>query len=293
VNLRFNQEVLDILPHRQVVRVRDRGSSVEREQSFQNLLVTLPFPILSDMRLAEMSSRKTAAIRNMGYASACKDLLSYESRFWEEEGIFGGRSKSDGPNQTVQYFREAYYPMDNLPPEDSAPAGLSFKTESGDELKGLFSLYVGSTTAPPTAAVTAPKGGGGDVARPATLLGAYTLNAGAKALQRLPLERRRAAVIDSLRAIHGDAVERPVEYLAWSWDEYRWTRGGVGITEPNYLVTHWQDAKRPEGRVYFAGEHLSIAPAWIQGSLESSLREVEAMLRAGVADSSTQEGAQS
>ena len=32
------------------------------------------------------------------------------------------------------------------------------------------------------------------------------------------------------------------------------------------------DIVRPEGRVYFAGEHCSLYHAWIQGALESGIR---------------------
>ncbi|MCH9647551.1 MAG: FAD-dependent oxidoreductase [Deltaproteobacteria bacterium] len=283
VHIRFNQEVEDIFPDRKVVQVRDRGSSAVRFQHFQNLLVTLPFPVLAKMPLEGVSRPKTAAIRGMGYASACKDLLAYETRFWEDEGIFGGRSKTDGPDQKVEYFREAYYPMDNIPAAEPEPSGLTFQTRSGDELSGMFGLYVGTTeeAAPNSASLdnASESRAKASTSGPATLLGAYTLNDGAKALQNLSPEQRRAAVIGSLEAVHGAAVRNPVHHLAWSWDDYRWTQGGVGITEPNYLVDHWAEAKRPEGRVFFAGEHLSIAPAWIQGALESSLREVAEMLR--------------
>jgi monoamine oxidase len=33
----------------------------------------------------------------------------------------------------------------------------------------------------------------------------------------------------------------------------------------------------PEGRVYFAGEHASLAHAWIQGAIESGLNAASAI----------------
>jgi monoamine oxidase len=36
----------------------------------------------------------------------------------------------------------------------------------------------------------------------------------------------------------------------------------------------------PEGRIYFAGEHASLAHTWMQGALESGLRAVQQMLAA-------------
>jgi monoamine oxidase len=32
------------------------------------------------------------------------------------------------------------------------------------------------------------------------------------------------------------------------------------------------DAEKPEGRIHFAGEHLSRFQGWMQGALESGLR---------------------
>jgi len=35
------------------------------------------------------------------------------------------------------------------------------------------------------------------------------------------------------------------------------------------------DIVRPEGRIYFAGEHCSLYHAWIQGALESGIRAAQ------------------
>jgi monoamine oxidase len=43
------------------------------------------------------------------------------------------------------------------------------------------------------------------------------------------------------------------------------------------------DALRPEGRVYFAGEHCSLWHAWIQGALESGIRAAQQIHRVPVA----------
>lgn len=34
----------------------------------------------------------------------------------------------------------------------------------------------------------------------------------------------------------------------------------------------YNDIIKPEGRIHFAGEHASLAHAWIQGAIESGLR---------------------
>lgn len=64
----------------------------------------------------------------------------------------------------------------------------------------------------------------------------------------------------------------------WSWDRHEWSGGAFAITPPRDLAAHSAASRRAEGRVFFAGDHVSIAPGWIQGSLESSLRETAALL---------------
>jgi monoamine oxidase len=55
------------------------------------------------------------------------------------------------------------------------------------------------------------------------------------------------------------------------WLEDEWSRGAwafVGMVE---MLT----ATAPDGRIYFAGEHLSPYSSWIQGALSSSLQAVK------------------
>ena len=280
----FNQEVIAIDAVSRNVRIRDRESRHERNLGFRHLLVTLPFPVLARLELRGFSNDKLQALRGIRYASACKDLLAYEKRFWEKEGIRGGRSKSDGPEENVLFFREAYYPMDRLPREKaSGDIGLTFETEDGGQLAGMFGLFVGSTATP-----RGRRAVDHDAAeKPGTLLAAYTLNDGAKALQAMRREDRREAVLASLEAVHGKVVREAVHFVPWSWDDYPWAGGALAITPPKDLSEHLAAAKRAERGVHFAGEHVSIAPGWVQGSLESTLREVEAMLRSPAAEENT------
>ncbi|HEV2837367.1 MAG TPA: FAD-dependent oxidoreductase, partial [Pyrinomonadaceae bacterium] len=55
------------------------------------------------------------------------------------------------------------------------------------------------------------------------------------------------------------------------WMDDEWSRGAwafVGFTE-------FFSATSPDGRIHFAGEHLSMAPSWMQGALSSGLRAVK------------------
>jgi monoamine oxidase len=48
----------------------------------------------------------------------------------------------------------------------------------------------------------------------------------------------------------------------------------LGLPGPGQITGILVDAERPEGRIHFAGEHLSHLQGWMQGALESGLRAV-------------------
>ena len=62
------------------------------------------------------------------------------------------------------------------------------------------------------------------------------------------------------------------------WDEDPWARGAYTVYRPGQL-SHGLPAvmARPEGRIHFAGEHVSPYPGWMQGALWSGHRAAEAV----------------
>ena len=55
------------------------------------------------------------------------------------------------------------------------------------------------------------------------------------------------------------------------WAEDEWARGAWAFAfGPGFIV-----GSKPEGRIHFAGEHLSQNPSWMQGALSSGLRTVK------------------
>ncbi|KAL7848693.1 hypothetical protein SRHO_G00203160 [Serrasalmus rhombeus] len=56
-----------------------------------------------------LSVRKMEALRSVHYASSTKVVLSFSERFWEKEGIKGGRSITDMPSRFI------YYPSHTFP----------------------------------------------------------------------------------------------------------------------------------------------------------------------------------
>lgn len=62
------------------------------------------------------------------------------------------------------------------------------------------------------------------------------------------------------------------------WTEDEWSRGAWGFVGLLELLT----ASAPDGRVYFAGEHLSPLYSWIQGALSTGLKAVKDIDEASV-----------
>ena len=61
------------------------------------------------------------------------------------------------------------------------------------------------------------------------------------------------------------------------WTEDEWSRGAWAFAGvPNLLLF-----SKPEGRIHFAGEHLSFFFSWMQGALDSSARAVKQINEAG------------
>lgn len=81
-----------------------------------------------------------------------------------------------------------------------------------------------------------------------------------------------------------------VQDFQWvNWGTYRWSLGCAGVFWDSTMVENNKsfdttnlrnlvyNSSKPEGRLFFAGEHVSLNQAWIQGSIISSIKTVEAL----------------
>ena len=65
------------------------------------------------------------------------------------------------------------------------------------------------------------------------------------------------------------------------WHKHQWAKGAIALPAPRQMTSICIGAEKPEGRVHFAGEHLSHFSGWMQGALESGLRAAARASRAG------------
>ncbi|GAA1933084.1 flavin monoamine oxidase family protein [Kitasatospora viridis] len=116
----------------------------------------------------------------------------------------------------------------------------------------------------------------GDPGRGAALLASYTIGAEADGLGLLPPRLRHRQVVRELAEFHPELL-RPGMVLgsasaAWGQSPLSGgcaTRWGL---DPAHAEHQLRRAARPVHRLFFAGEHCSGTPAWIEGAIESAQR---------------------
>ena len=117
-------------------------------------------------------------------------------------------------------------------------------------------------------------------ASPAVLLASYSWGKTARRLGTLPHAQRSALALTHLARVHPQ-LARAGEVrrtASWSWDNHRWSGGAFAWFMPGQWSALHRHVVSPEGRIQFAGEHVSLAHTWMQGALESALVAVRAML---------------
>jgi monoamine oxidase len=116
------------------------------------------------------------------------------------------------------------------------------------------------------------------------LIASATLGRGARQWAALSPALRTSRALEDLARLHPQAPgELEVSTsCAWHHDEY--AGGAFALFDPGDQARVHEVLTRPEGRVYFAGEHAADTHAWIQGAIESGLRaaiQIHARQRAG------------
>jgi monoamine oxidase len=207
------------------------------------LLCTIPLPILARVDVAQpFSNEKQRAIIEAGYDAGTKVALLTKNRFWEREHrIFGGTSTTDLMTGAI------VYPSDNAKNKDG--------TEPLDPAMSD---------------------------RPGVLIASYCWGQDARRLGAMPASEREKYVIQEVSKVHPelDHSGMVLDHKSWAWDTYRWCGGAFAFYQPGQFARFHQHIVRPEGRIYFAGEHCSHSHSWMEGALESAENAVDALEKA-------------
>ncbi|KAM3921565.1 L-amino-acid oxidase-like [Leptodactylus fuscus] len=223
--IRLNSTVVKVTQHHKsvIVQYRKNKSSTLTSISADYVIVTATAKATRRINFSPpLSYEKYNALSFIHYTSATKILLNCKERFWEKDGIVGGRSATDRPSRNI------YYPSHN-----------------------------------------STNGGG-------VVLASYTLEDDSLFFASLSDEDCVDIALEDLSIIH----RRPKEELRklcpksvvkkWSLDPY--SMGAFAFFTPYQFGDMYEELSRPEGRVFFAGEHMAFPHGWMNTAATSGLK---------------------
>ncbi|MYV99973.1 NAD(P)-binding protein [Streptomyces sp. SID3343] len=122
----------------------------------------------------------------------------------------------------------------------------------------------------------------GDPRLGAALLASYTIGDDADVLGRLGRSARLGVVLNELAAVHPQLRKSGMimGVADQVWGDAPSSLGAAAVRWGKDISTcesERRSAARPQGRLFFAGEHCSTYPAWIEGAIESADNAVRAI----------------
>jgi monoamine oxidase len=100
------------------------------------------------------------------------------------------------------------------------------------------------------------------------ILQTYLRGANSEKLTRMPEDERIRVSLEQMEQLFPGARVNFEKGMTKCWSEDEWARGAWVHPDEKTLPA----IIKPEGRVYFAGDHASHQPSWMQGALASGLR---------------------
>jgi monoamine oxidase len=104
------------------------------------------------------------------------------------------------------------------------------------------------------------------------LLASYTWSEDAQRWGSLSPTDRVGQALENLTVIHPQAARDFEVGVSYMWHDDEFAGGAFALFDPGQQRRLYDAIVAPEGRIHFAGEHASLAHAWIQGAIESGLR---------------------
>jgi monoamine oxidase len=113
------------------------------------------------------------------------------------------------------------------------------------------------------------------------VLASYTWSEDAQRWGSLSAADRISQALDNVAEIHPQIVEEFEVGASKMWHDDECAGGAFALFDPGQQTLLHAQIIKPEGRIHFAGEHASLAHAWIQGAIESGLRTAHEVHQAG------------
>jgi monoamine oxidase len=104
------------------------------------------------------------------------------------------------------------------------------------------------------------------------MLASYTWGEDAQRWGSLSPDDRIIQALEDVSRIHPQAPEEFEVGASKMWHDDEYAGGAFALFDPQQQTLLYDAICAPEGRIHFAGEHASLAHAWIQGAIESGVR---------------------
>lgn len=260
-------------------------------------IVTIPFSSLRFVQVApSFSYKKRRAIIEMHYDHATKVLLEFSRRWWEftEEQWFEAleairpglyeeyqrQGEEHAEAAAVQGLLGAHPSVDESRISDDQLRYYEARPHTGPATRPATHAFGGGSTTDnpnrfmyyPSHPVTGGQGGG-------VVLASYSWSDDAARWDSMEDSERYVYALRNLQSLHGRRIE--VFYTGYgqtqSWLRNPYAFGEAAIYTPNQMTGFHLDVGKPEGPVHFAGEHVSLKHAWIEGAVETAVRSALAV----------------
>ena len=106
----------------------------------------------------------------------------------------------------------------------------------------------------------------------------YTMYKNADAYCGQSQDQREAYTLDHIEKFYPQIKAEKLAFYHHCWKDDPWARGAW----TDYLPGQWwmfAVARRPEGRVFFAGEHTSAWAGWMEGAIDSGQRAADEVMQ--------------
>jgi monoamine oxidase len=246
------------------VSIRDDGVDVIWEspegtctERFDYAICAVPAPRAAAIDFTpRLPYTQLDALRRLTYASGTKTLLHCRTRPWEHmDGIYGGGSFTD------LAIQQCWYPSDNARAAETELA-VAFTGDDPDAAGGGYSR------APAAWAARSLERSHG----PGVLTAAYMWEANAQRFASLSTSERTALVMFDIAKLHPEVLSEVEDVTHIVWDDEVGGGTYAFYAPGDYQRFHGlmrQPFPHQQPRVFFAGEHLAISHAWIQGAVQT------------------------
>lgn len=221
----------------------DRPEPVYSEE-FDYVVCAIPFSSLRNIDLYPMfSTDKMQAIRALNYTQSQKTLFLCNDRFWEREPskIVGGSSITDLVISTIWY------------PNNLTINNTNRRTKESKKHKRQITL-----------------------GNPGVLLASYNLNQDAIRLGNnqpyIDRVKRQVANVHGLPLDYLNSIVEDYKLIQWDQEDGFFGAFCYYLPQQQRLFAYSSAKSEYNERVYFAGEHVSTAHGWLQGSFNSAMK---------------------